>query len=157
MQCKAARFLNAITQLQQLSVTTDRPILWYTSLRVLAWHANYNCDIDQTPWGCISLLIVFYLHIALQLIACDTRVCFSVDSCLASHSPGISVATVWQGCQRVFWMLPHNYNTCRFVTTDWLTLWYTTRGIIMHKQVFLAPLLKWKIMPLTRAPVRNTF
>ena len=39
MQCKAATFLNAATQLQQLSVTTDRPILWYTPMRVLAWHA----------------------------------------------------------------------------------------------------------------------
>jgi len=46
MQFKAARFLNATTQLQQLSVTTDRPILWYTSMRVLA---NYNCNLDQTP------------------------------------------------------------------------------------------------------------
>ena len=33
-------------------------------------------------------------------------------------------------------MLPHNYNTCRFVTTDRLTLWYTTMGVIMHKEVF---------------------
>jgi len=30
MQCKAATFLNAPSQLQQLSVTTGRPILWYT-------------------------------------------------------------------------------------------------------------------------------
>jgi len=49
MQCKAARFLNATTQLQQLSVTTDWPIVWYTPMRVLAWRAHYNCDIDQTP------------------------------------------------------------------------------------------------------------
>jgi len=49
MQCKAARFFNATTQLPQLSVTTGRPILWHTLMRVLAWHANYNCDIDQTP------------------------------------------------------------------------------------------------------------
>jgi len=40
MQCKASRFLNATTQLQQLSVTT---------YEVLAWSTNYNCDIDQTP------------------------------------------------------------------------------------------------------------
>jgi len=49
MQCKAARFLNATTLLQQLSVTTDKPILWYTPLEVLAWHVNYNSDIDQIP------------------------------------------------------------------------------------------------------------
>jgi len=72
MLCKAAGFLNATTQLQQLSVTTDRPILWYTPMRVLAWHANYNCDIHKTPWGCISFLVVFYLRVTLLLIACDT-------------------------------------------------------------------------------------
>jgi len=122
--------LNATTQLQQqLSVTTDRPILWYTLMRVLAWSANYNCDIDQTPWDCISFL-AFYLHVALQLIASE-QVPFSLDSCLTSHSPGVSVTTSWQGCQRVFWMLPHNYKSCRFVTTDQLILWHTTMGVII--------------------------
>jgi len=113
MQCC---FFNAITQLLQLSVTTDLPILWYTPLRVLALHANYNCDIDQTPWGCISFLVEFYLHVPLQLIAIDTG---SFQSRL-SHTPGIWVTTSWQGCQRVFWILPHNYYTCKSGTTDQL-------------------------------------
>ena len=46
---QGCQVLSATTLIQQLSVTTDRPILWYTPMRVLAWHANYNCDIDQTP------------------------------------------------------------------------------------------------------------
>ena len=31
--------LNATTEIQQLSVTTDQPILWYTPMKVLTWHA----------------------------------------------------------------------------------------------------------------------
>ena len=54
-------------------------------------------------------------------------------------------------------MLPHNYKSCRFVTTDRLTLWYTTMGVIMHKQVFLAPLLKWKAMPTHKGPCEEHF
>jgi len=46
---QGCQVLNAATQLQQLSVTTDRPILWYTPMRVLAWHTDYNYNIDQTP------------------------------------------------------------------------------------------------------------
>ena len=41
MQCKAARCLNATTELQQLSPQADQ-------FCVLAWHADYNCDINQT-------------------------------------------------------------------------------------------------------------
>ena len=40
MQCNAARFLNATTQLQQLFVTIDQSNLWHTPMRVLAWHAK---------------------------------------------------------------------------------------------------------------------
>jgi len=29
-------------------------------------------NIDQTPRGCISFLVVFCLHVALQLVASDT-------------------------------------------------------------------------------------
>ena len=36
-----------------------------------------------------------------------------VDSCLASHFPGGSMTTSWQGCQKVFSRLPHNYTTCK--------------------------------------------
>ena len=67
-----ARFSNATPQLQQLYVTADQPFLWYTPMGVLAWHEYYNCDIAQTPWGCISFLVVFWLHVALQLIAIDS-------------------------------------------------------------------------------------
>ena len=45
MQWKVARFVNATTQLQQLSVTTDWLILWYTTTRVIA-DLQINCDID---------------------------------------------------------------------------------------------------------------
>ena len=35
-------------------------------------------------------------------------------------------------------MLPHNYKSCRFVTTDRLTPWYTTMGgIILHANLLL--------------------
>jgi len=37
---QGCQVLNATTQLQQLSVTTGRPILWYTPMRVISWHAN---------------------------------------------------------------------------------------------------------------------
>jgi len=36
---QVCQVLNATTEIEQLSVTTDQPILWYTPMRVLAWHA----------------------------------------------------------------------------------------------------------------------
>ena len=47
---QGCQVLNAITQLQQLSFTTDRPILWYTLMRVLASHANYNGCLESVDW-----------------------------------------------------------------------------------------------------------
>ena len=83
-----------------------------------------------------------YCHPTCRAVSvCRYRSCvwFNSCTCLASLCLGISMVTGWQGCQRVFWVLPPNFISCKFATNGLQT--YPKVSTIVFITMYIACLL----------------